>query len=148
MIQTSPDSAPRPHRRERGGRGRSRVPQLKVSGEAGRGAVCVYLRGFWVVFSLRFGQSRASFPRNTRVSTCGAARRGAPPTTPLLLPLPLLVFPGAAGEVQSHSQHIAESRARPVTRTPSFSGLKTHPSPAQPSSAPVVSLRRGAERQP
>lgn len=76
-------------RRERGGKGRSRVPRLEDSGgggrEGGRGAVCVYLPVFWVGFCLCFGETRASFPRNTGVSTCGAARPGAPPTTPLLL---------------------------------------------------------------
>lgn len=105
VIQTSPDSAPRPlsHTDVRGeaelGPGyRSSKWRIKLN----EGFLCGYLRGFWVAFPLRFGQTRtASFPRNTRVSTCGATRRGAPPTVPLLL---LLVVCSRAAGAESNSQ--------------------------------------------
>lgn len=89
VIPTSPDCAPlAPDVRGEAKVGPGcRGSRTRVGGgrEGGRGAVCVYLPVFWVGFCLCFGETRASFPRNTGVSTCGAARPGAPPTTPLLL---------------------------------------------------------------
>lgn len=151
VIQTSPDCAPRPlsHTDVRGEAEvapgyRSSKWRIKPN----EGFLCGYLRGFWVASppSASDRPGRQVFPGTHGVSTCGAARRGAPPTIPLLLPLSLVVFPRAAG-AESNLQQIAERRTHLVTHTPSFSGLKTHPSPAQVDSGRVVAARRGAERR-
>lgn len=144
VIPTSPDCAalPRSHPDVRGEAKVGPGSRGSRADEGGRGALRVYSRVFWVAFSLRVGQTRASFPRNTGVSTCGAARAE-------LRLLPHYYYCRRCSRFRALQERddpictrLQGGVAGPLLALPVARDFRA--TQAQPGSAPVVALRRGS----
>lgn len=129
-----------PHRRERGGRGRAGVPQLKGANRAERGFPLRLLARLLARFPppLRTDQDGKFSQEHTGEHMRGSSTRSSAysPTTTTAV----------AGSVSKSCRSGIQSGREPIPLLTLPVSLDLKPTQAQPRATPVVSLRRGAAR--